>query len=214
MRRAALLLLVGLCVPAVVGCSSRKPAPPTLVERPAPSVQVAHFADIAMPPENVLDLDRTVVFGADREWIGRLALTSKLSVTQVYDFFRQEMPRLGWSEVTSVRSSSAVLTYQMDNRVATIQIAEQRLGNGSQIDFWMNPRGTMPRGEMSVQAAPAPSAAASWRDESARLAPPRPAVGQNATAPAAAPRGVIDEAPLAAPPGPLFGNGSGRSIGP
>lgn len=168
-----------------------------------------------MPPENVLDLDRTVVFGADREWIGRLALTSKLSVTQAYDFFRQEMPRLGWSEVTSVRSSSAVLAYQMDNRVATIQIAEQRSGNGSQIDFWMNPRGTMPRGEMSVQAPPAPSAAASWRDEpAARLAPPRPAVGRNAATPAAAPRGVIDEAPLAPPPGPLFGNGSGRSIGP
>jgi hypothetical protein len=211
MSRAAFLLLIGLCVP-VVACSSRKPAPPTLVERPAPapSVQVAHFSDVAMPPENVLDLDRTVVFGADREWIGRLALTTKLSVTEAYEFFRREMPRLGWSEVTSVRSSSAVLAYQMDNRVATIQIAEQRSGSGSQIDFWMNPRGTAPRGEKSVQAPQAPSAPASWRDEPVRLAPPRPAVGQNA----AAPRGVIDEAPLAPPERSLFGNGDRRSIGP
>jgi hypothetical protein len=199
MRRAA-LLLIGLCVPALAGCSSRKPPAPALVaERASPNVQIAHFSDIPMPRENVLDLDRSVVFGADREWIGRLALTSKLSVTDAYEFFRQEMPRLGWSEVTSVRSASAVLAYQMDNRVATIQIASQRSGDGSQIDFWMNPRGMTPRGEMSVQAPPPSSPGpAFWRDESRAPIAPRPGLvprapdGQNA----AAPRGVIDEAPL------------------
>ena len=100
----------------------------------------AQFTDIPIPPKNTIDLDRTVVFGQDRDWIGRISLSSSMSMSDVYDFYKREMPRLGWTELTSVRSATSVLTFQMDNRIATIQLAGGNFGIGTQIDFWMNPR--------------------------------------------------------------------------
>lgn len=100
----------------------------------------ARFTDIPIPPKNSIDLDRTVVFGSDRDWIGRVSLSSSMSMSELYDFYKREMPRLGWTELTSVRSSTSVLTYQQDNRIATIQLAGERFGLGTQVDFWMNPR--------------------------------------------------------------------------
>jgi hypothetical protein len=102
----------------------------------------ARFTDIPMPANNSLDLDRTMIFGADRDWIGRVSLSAPLTVNDTYDFYKREMPRLGWTELTSVRSATSVLSYQLDNRVATIQVTARRslIGNSSQIDFWMNPR--------------------------------------------------------------------------
>ena len=100
----------------------------------------AQFTDIPIPPKNTIDLDRTLVFGSDRDWIGRVALSTSMAVGEVYDFYKREMPKLGWTELTSIRSSTSVLTYQMDNRVATIQVASGRFGLGTQVDFWMNPR--------------------------------------------------------------------------
>ena len=32
------------------------------------------------------------------------------------------MPNLNWKEITNVRSTSSVLSYEMENRVVTIQI--------------------------------------------------------------------------------------------
>jgi hypothetical protein len=100
----------------------------------------AQFTDIPIPPKNSIDLDRTVVFGQDRDWIGRISLSSSMSMSDVYDFYKREMPRLGWTELTSVRSATSVLTFQMDNRIATIQLGGGNFGLGTQIDFWMNPR--------------------------------------------------------------------------
>jgi hypothetical protein len=100
----------------------------------------AQFTDIPIPPSNTIDLDRTLVFGSDRDWIGRISMSTSMSVSAVYDFYKREMPKVGWTELTSVRSATSVLTYQMDNRVATIQVGSGRFGLGSQIDFWMNPK--------------------------------------------------------------------------
>jgi hypothetical protein len=130
---------------ALGACSNMGSKP--LSDAPAgnPAANVAGFArftDIPMPANNSLDLDRTIIFGADRDWIGRVALSAPMTVNDTYDFYKREMPRLGWTEMTSVRSATSVLSYQLDNRVATIQVTARRsiIGNSSQVDFWMNPR--------------------------------------------------------------------------
>lgn len=133
----------------------------------------ARFSDIPMPPKNSIDLDRTIVFGTERDWIGRITLSSSLNVSDTYDFYKREMPRYGWTELTSVRSATSVLSYQMDSRIATIQVSGQRFG-GSAIEFWMNPRaGT---GASAVMPS-----------------------GGSLGGPLAAPRGSVDQAPLPAP---------------
>ena len=70
-----------------------------------------------------MDMENTVIFGSDDEWFGRLAINPRLSHAETFDFFRYEMPNLSWKEITNVRSTSSVLSYEKDQRILTIQIS-------------------------------------------------------------------------------------------
>ncbi len=142
MKRAALLTAVTLSTAiALAGCAGGSSnSGPSNANPAAQQAGFAQFTDVPIPPKNSIDLDRTLVFGSDHDWIGRVALSSSLAVSEVYDFYKREMPKLGWTELTSVRSATSVLSYQQDNRIATIQVSSSRFGLGSQVDFWMNPK--------------------------------------------------------------------------
>src|SRR3954465_2190448 len=118
---ALMITAAALGLAACSGAGSSNTPSPNPAGPPANVAGFARFTDIPMPPNNSLDLDRTIIFGTDRDWIGRVSLTTPMSVNDVYDFYKREMPRLGWTELTSVRSATSVLSYQLDNRVATVQ---------------------------------------------------------------------------------------------
>ena len=89
---------------------------------PPEQLSFAKFKDIAIPDGAVMDMENTVIFGSDDEWFGRLAINPRLSHAETFDFFRYEMPNLNWKEITNVRATSSVLSYERENRVVTIQI--------------------------------------------------------------------------------------------
>ena len=89
---------------------------------PEEQLSFAKFKDIPIPDGSVMDMNNTVIFGSDNEWFGRLSLIPNLSHAETFDFFRYEMPNLNWQEITNVRSTSSVLSYEKENRVVTIQI--------------------------------------------------------------------------------------------
>ncbi|MEC6996782.1 MAG: hypothetical protein VXW97_00905 [Pseudomonadota bacterium] len=90
---------------------------------PPEQLSFAKFKDIAIPDGAVMDMENTVIFGSDDEWFGRLAINPRLSHAETFDFFRYEMPNLNWTEITNVRSTSSVLSYEKDQRILTIQIS-------------------------------------------------------------------------------------------
>lgn len=177
MRHSGLIGVVALGALAIAGCSGVAGSSPpsnaqaSAVPETGSNAGFARFSDIPMPTKNSIDLDRTLVFGTERDWIGRVSLSSSMSVSEMYDFYKREMPRFGWTELTSVRSATSVLSYQMDNRIATIQVASQRFG-GAIVDFWMNPRAG--GGASAVMSSS----------------------GGFNSSPPAAPRGAVDQAPL------------------
>jgi len=116
----------------------------------------AQFTDIPLPSGNSIDMDRTLVLGSETGWTGRLALTTQSRVSEMYDFFRREMPKFGWAEMTSARSATSFLTYQRDNRIATVQIAPSRLLLGSAVDITVASRGAGEGGATPAYAAPPP----------------------------------------------------------
>lgn len=142
MRPSTFATAVTLCAAAALaGCAGETSnSNPSNGNPAAQQAGFAQFTDVPIPPKNNIDLDRTLVFGSDHDWIGRIALSSSMGVSEVYDFYKREMPKLGWTELTSLRSATSVLSYQQDNRIATIQVVSGRFGLGTQIDFWMNPR--------------------------------------------------------------------------
>ena len=89
---------------------------------PPEQLSFAKFKDIAIPDGAVMDMENTVIFGSDDEWFGRLSINPRLSHAETFDFFRYEMPNLSWKEITNVRSTSSVLSYEKDQRIVTIQI--------------------------------------------------------------------------------------------
>ena len=89
---------------------------------PADQLSFAKFKDIPIPEGAIMDMENTVIFGSDEEWFGRLSLLPNLSHAETFDFFRYEMPNLSWKEITNVRATSSVLSYEKNDRIVTIQI--------------------------------------------------------------------------------------------
>ena len=90
---------------------------------PADQLSFANFKDIPIPDGSVMDMANTVIFGSDEAWFGRLTIFPNKSHAETFDFFRYEMPNLSWKEITNVRSTSSVLSYERNDRVVTIQIS-------------------------------------------------------------------------------------------
>jgi hypothetical protein len=134
--------------PASNPTPASNPAPasnPTPVSMTPPTVK--RFSGIPMPANNTLDLDRTIVIGSESEWLGRVLLTTPMTVDEVVDFYRREMPHYGWAEFAATRATTTVLAYQADSRFATIQIIGQVAGegqtqspSGTRVEFWIVPR--------------------------------------------------------------------------
>jgi hypothetical protein len=145
-RRGA--TLAGLMLTA---CATGPVAPPDpgqgagmSASSPASRVAFGEFPDIALPPGTAIDLDRSLVLGGGRDWTGRLVFTARGGIAETYDYFRAEMPRLGWTEVTSLRAATSLLVFHQGPRIATIQMAGRSFGfalGGVGVDLTMAPRG-------------------------------------------------------------------------
>jgi hypothetical protein len=98
------------------------------------------FTDIPIPEGATMDTERSLILGTGDNWLGRITLNAEGNVGEIFDFYRREMPRFGWIEITVVRAGMSVLTYENGSRVATVQIGESTLG-GSELDLTVSPRG-------------------------------------------------------------------------
>ena len=99
---------------------------------------------IAMPAGYKVDAGRTLIFGNDENWTGRLAYTTKSSADEVFDFLHREMPNFGWVELSAMRSDASLLTFVSD---ATVRVATFHIGRGSmlgatEVDLVIGPKET------------------------------------------------------------------------
>ncbi len=95
------------------------------------------FSDIPIPERSEMDLKRSLIFGNQQWWTGRLVFASPYSSGGLFDFFMSEMPKFGWQEITVVRSKNSVLTFRQGNRVATILISGDN--SGAEVEFTVSP---------------------------------------------------------------------------
>lgn len=146
--KRVLILGAALVLPVfLTACGgSSKPAPEPVAEEmqpiSPPPLTVTRPTDIPLPPRHTLDLERTVMVGSESEWLGRASMSVPIEPIGVWDFYRREMPRQGWTEISASQSPNRVLFYQRGNRVAVIEMHAGR--NNSRVDIWMNPRQAAP----------------------------------------------------------------------
>ncbi len=121
----------------------------------APSqASFTRFPDLPMPVGADLQMDKTLVFGANDTWIGRLVIHTSHNANDMFDFYKREMTGFDWQEITSVRSKTSVMTYTRGERVATIQI-EGRTLRGAAVTVTVSPRGAEEFPPPAATAAPA-----------------------------------------------------------
>ena len=123
-------------------------------QRTTSQAAFTQFPDMPLPVKGDFDMERTMVFGGGDTWFGRLALLTTHSASNMFDFFKQQMPNFGWREITSVRAEISVLTYARQERVATIQIQERTI-RGSEVLVTVSPGGMQqPAGAAPASAVP------------------------------------------------------------
>ena len=144
-RRATVFAAVIVAAALATGCTRSTAVSSTTPEAKKSGAVTptgfGQFNDIPIPEGSTMDLDRSLILGAQERWIGRLSLSTSQTPPAVFDTFQSQMPRFGWTEVSAVRSETSVLTFSQGERVATIQIARTTFG-GSNVDITMTPRGS------------------------------------------------------------------------
>ena len=105
-----------------------------------PGMNVVQFSDLPMPPQAQLDTDKSIILGTGEDWTGRVLIQTPNSPESAFDFYRKELPGLGWREITAVRAAVSVLTYIRDGRVATLQLQKSAAG-GTDISVTISPEG-------------------------------------------------------------------------
>jgi hypothetical protein len=105
-----------------------------------PEVNVVQFSDLPMPPQARMDTEKSIILGAGDDWTGRVLIHTPNTPESAFDFYRKELPGLGWREITAVRAATSVLTYLREGRVATLQIKSSASG-GVDISVTVSPEG-------------------------------------------------------------------------
>jgi hypothetical protein len=144
MRKMALILAATLCAGALLGAGCARKVDVTQPGTDSGSQErvpgFSTFPDIPMPLKGEIDMDKTLIFGTGDSWFGRLVINAPHNTGDMFDFYRNGLPGLGWQEITAVRASASVLTYSRNERVATIQIESATI-RGSVSSITISPRG-------------------------------------------------------------------------
>jgi hypothetical protein len=130
-----------LLVTALGGCAQTEPVAassrPVEGEEAAPSL--TQFTDIPIPSDSTMNLEGTLILGSQDSWLGRLALHTAHDASEVNEFYRNEMPKFGWTEITIVRSEISVQTWSHGERIATVRIEKGTLRN-TDVEITLSPR--------------------------------------------------------------------------
>ncbi|MAI77169.1 MAG: hypothetical protein CBC25_08475 [Pelagibacteraceae bacterium TMED65] len=94
---------------------------------PSQELNFSQFDDIPIPVNSKLIREDSIIISRKVGWSGRLVFDTSENQIDVFDFFRNELPKFGWKKISEVSSESSLLNYQNNQRFASIQIFEKTL---------------------------------------------------------------------------------------
>lgn len=145
-RRAAMPFLFLVLCACTEGPAVTANGTPTAAEDSAAAGSTAQLMILAkgtaLPAGYKVDPSRTMIFGTDERWVGRLTYTAAGSADEVFDFLHREMPNFGWTEISAVRSDNSLITYRSDStgRLATINIRRGSVIGSTQVEMVVAPQ--------------------------------------------------------------------------
>ena len=94
---------------------------------PSQELNFSQFDDIPIPVNSKLIREDSIIISRKVGWSGRLVFDTSENQIDVFDFFRNELPKFGWKKISEISSESSLLNYQNNQRFASIQIFEKTL---------------------------------------------------------------------------------------
>lgn len=94
---------------------------------PSLELNFSQFDDIPIPIKSSLIREDSIIISRKIGWSGRLVFDTSENQIDVYDFFRNELPKFGWKKISEISSESSLLNYQNDQRFVSIQIFDKTL---------------------------------------------------------------------------------------
>jgi hypothetical protein len=161
-RRFALVIASSLVLAA---CNAMGPDRGGSSSAPSPS----QVSGIALPVGHTIVTGDTLVVGEGDRWTGRYTYNLNSSTADMVDFYRRDMPALGWNEVAVARGETSLLTYASPatGRLATVQIAPRTLF-GSRVTLTVSPMS----GAAGAASQTVPQASVPLRPEVQQPPPP------------------------------------------
>lgn len=119
MKKWMVMCLLAMSV-GLAGCgSSSNKTPDGMDNAPA----FSQFSDIPIPDPATMELERTILFGMQEEWLGKMTFITPYPVGKVFDFYISEMNKFGWREIAVVRMHASTLNYERAARMASITVS-------------------------------------------------------------------------------------------
>ena len=78
---------------------------------PSTELSLAEFDDLPIPLNSKLDKEKSIIFSKRDGWYGRLTFNTSEKQINVYDFFRNELPKFGWKKLSEISSETSILNY-------------------------------------------------------------------------------------------------------
>ncbi len=94
---------------------------------PSLELNFSQFDDIPIPIKSTLVREDSIIISRKVGWSGRLVFNTSENQIDVFDFFRNELPKFGWKKISEISSESSLLNYQNNQRFASIQIFDKTL---------------------------------------------------------------------------------------
>ncbi len=114
----------------IASCAQNEPLSPTK-SATTPAGQLQQFqpvSDVPIPKDATLDAERSLILSSTDDWTGRLVMTTSISTTEAFAFYKAEMPRFEWDPIMIVQSAISVLNFTRAGRAATVQVERRTLG--------------------------------------------------------------------------------------
>ena len=82
--------------------------------------------DFPLPKDSEIQMDNTVIMGSGDLWAGQIILLSKSSPVELIKFFTNSSKSQGWKLGSSTISEMALLVFNNDKRIATVEISTSK----------------------------------------------------------------------------------------
>ena len=86
-----------------------------------------------LPAGTRLRTGESLIFGVGDGWLGRAVFELPSDGTTSYNFFADQMPRQGWTLISSVRGKRSLLVFTRGDRSATIELEDATIFNGASV---------------------------------------------------------------------------------